>query len=161
MLTFVMVNISVIKDCVEMEFDRYSSHHHIFILGIICLFMGICCLAFAIFLIPYTLFQIDYSLPLIFFQASDAIERYFSITDVSAQSGMIYIIIFIGLLLLIIAEIISNYIDNQLFKVRKIGVSEEVRRARSESWHTTLVVLLVIFLAIIGLKLFQWTISSS
>ena len=143
-----------------MEFDRYSTHHRIFIFGIICLFCGICCIALAIFLIPYTLFQIDYSVPLIFFQASDVIEQYFSVTYASAQSGMIYFIIFFGLLFLIIAEMISNYIDNQLYKIRKVGVSEEVRRARSESWYTTLVVLFVIFLAVIGLKLFQWSISS-
>ena len=161
MLTFVMFNITVIKEYVDMEFDRYSKHNRLFVMGIICLFAGVCCLAFAIFLIPYTVFKIDYSVPLIFFQISCVLENYFSINDVSAQSGILYFIILIALLLLLIAEMISNYIDNEYYKIQKLEVSEEVRRARSESWRTTLVVLFVIFLSIIGLKLFEWTISGS
>ena len=144
-----------------MEFDRFKMHHRVFVLGIISLFLGICCIAFAIFLIPYTLLQIDYSVPLIFFQASSVIEHFFSVSDVSAQSGMVYFIILMGLLLLIVAEMISNYIDNQLYKVAKTGVSEEVKKARSESWYTILLTLFFIFLAIFGLKVFHWTISST
>jgi hypothetical protein len=155
-----MLNITGIKEFVDMEFDRYSKHHRLFVIGIICLFSGLCCLAFAIFLIPYTLFKIDYSVPLIFFQISSVLEDYFSINDTNAQSGLLYFIILIALLLLLIADMISNYIDNEYYKIQKGEVSEEVRRARSESWRTTLVVLFVIFLSIIGLKLFQWTISS-
>lgn len=144
-----------------MEQDRYLNHQGLFITGIICLFLGVCCVAFAIYLVPYTLFKIDYGVPLIFFQLSDVLEHYFLISDASAQSGIVYFIIFFGIFLLLIAEFISNHIDNELYKIRKAGVSEAVKRARSESWYTALVVLFVIFLAIIGLKLFEWTIASS
>jgi hypothetical protein len=160
MLAFDMLNITVIKEEVDMEFDRYQKHHRIYIAGIICLFMGICCIALAIFLLPYTIFNLEYSVPLIFFQTADVLQHYFSISDVNAQQGLVYIIIGVGLLLLLIAELISNYIDNELYKIRKAQASAEVIKARSESWQTTLVVLFVIFLVIIGLKLFEWTISA-
>lgn len=146
-----------------MEQSRYQHYHGLYILGFICLLLGFFFLGMAIYLVPLVVFNININMPISFFKLTVWLHDTFLMNEVDAAWMILEVFFALGVLFLVIAQIVSNYIDNHLLKYHKVEDPEvllEKEKDLVEVKHMVLILLVAILLVLAGLKIFEATISS-
>lgn len=151
-----------------MEPDRYSQNHFSYIMGLCCLITSLGLFAFSLYLFPNLVFGWRYDIPEFIGDFMNMLSD-----DYHLSKNMITWLIFIALdlpavLLFIIADILSNKIDAQIYGIKKTSTkhpTQSVVDARnpdaSEEEPKGLVfkIIMVIIVVFVVAEFFQWAIS--
>lgn len=146
-----------------MEQSRYQQYHGLYILGFVCLLLGFFFLGMGLYLVPLVVFNININVPISFFQLTVWLHDAFLMNEINAAWMILEIFFALGLLFLVIAQVVSNYIDNHLLKYRRVENPEvllEKEKDLVEVKHMVLILLVAILLVLAGLKIFEATITS-
>lgn len=148
-----------------MEPDRYRANHKLYVLGIISLLLSLSLLAFSLYITPRLLLGWKYDSPEFLMHMIDWLQRNYQFTEVAAAKIILLMFFILALLFGIMAYIISNRVDNQIYGIEepKESVIEQVasRRNISESMGFGLKVFLIIIVVILLAILFEWTLRST
>jgi hypothetical protein len=158
-----MVKVWIFYKKNDMEQSRYQQYHRIYILGFFCLLCGLFFLGMGIYLVPLVVFNYNIDVPAFYFDLTVWLNETFFINEVNASWMLLEICFALGLLFLVVAQIISNYIDNHLLKYQKVEDPQrllEKEKDLVEVKHMVLILLVAILLVLVGLKIFEATISS-
>jgi hypothetical protein len=146
-----------------MDQSRYEKYHGLYIVGTIGLIVGIICLGFGLYMLPMILFGINVNLPFYFFKFFNWLSEEFRMSDMDAIKMTWEIMTGLGILCLVIANVMSNYIDNHLLKYKRIENPDLVREKEKdliEVKHVVLILATAILFVLAGLKLFEKGITS-
>ena len=98
------------------------------------------------------------------------LQTEYGFTKGSSELTIVGVIFFLGLLFLLIAEMISNYIEQAELRARKVIIhdipkeTEEenlVNAEKNDTWRIVLVVAIVLFFAVVGVKILEWSVTTS
>jgi hypothetical protein len=164
-----MLNRGIILYEFIMEYDRFEKHHALYLIGISSLILGLMLIAFGVFCIPHVIFKFNYTIPLFFYEVSQRVQTFYGMTENDAELMIVGGFVFVGFVLLLIAEIISNHIEKTQFSKEKIFFNkQEVPTEELPSWveqkqggRIALIVFLVLMLTVGGVKLLEWSVSSN
>jgi hypothetical protein len=158
-----MVKVWIFYKKNDMEQSRYQQYHRLYILGFFCLLFGFFFLGMSIYLAPLVIFNYNVDVPTSYFELTVWLQDTFFLSEVDAGWMILEICFALGLLFLVIAQIVSNYIDNHLLKYHKVEDPQrllEKEKDLVEVKHMVLILLVAILLVLVGLKIFEATISS-
>lgn len=151
-----------------MEPDRYSQNHLSYIVGMCCLIISLGLFAFSLYLFPNLILGWRYSLPMFIEDFSLMLGDQYQLSK-----PMITWLIFIALdlpavLLFIVADILSNKIDAQIYGISKSDRSRpsqsvvDARKSNAvdeESKGLVFKIIMVIIVVFVVAEFFQWAIS--
>ena len=145
-----------------MEQSRYQGNHWLYITGLICLSLGLIFLGVTIYLAPLILFHWNVDVPMQYFIFIEWLHHDFELNEASASWIFWDFFLVLGLLFMIIADVISNYIDNHLLRYRKkidpaLALSKE--KDLMEVKHIVLILIVTIILVLAGLKIVEASIT--
>ena len=145
-----------------MEQSRYQGNHWLYITGLICLSLGLIFLGVTIYLAPLILFHWNVDVPMQYFIFIEWLHHDFALNEASASWIFWDFFLVLGLLFMIIADVISNYIDNHLLRYRKkidpaLALSKE--KDLMEVKHIVLILIVTIILVLAGLKIVEASIT--
>lgn len=163
-----MLNIEIILYEIIMEYDRFEKHQGLYLIGIFSLIIGLMLIVFGIFCIPHVMFKLNYSIPLTFYSFSQKVQTHYGLTEIDAEWMIVGGLVFSGLVLLLIAEIISNHIEKTQFRKQKIYFDKQEKLKedlpswveQKEGGRIGLIVFIILLLAVGGIKLLEWSVSS-
>jgi NhaP-type Na+/H+ or K+/H+ antiporter len=151
-----------------MEYDRFAHHHVLYIGGLIALVFGIVGIVGTVYFLPYIFFDWPYAIPPEFYSLAQKLQTNYLLTKSTAELSLVGGLFFLGLLFLLIAELISNYLDQHEFRLHKVEISKKIReeehdefKKKSDTWKIFLVVLMILLIAVLSIRLLEWSISST
>ena len=145
-----------------MEQSRYQENHWLYIVGLICLSLGLIFLGVTLYLAPLVLFHWNVDIPVQYFIFIEWLHHDFELNEVSASWILWDFFLAFGLIFMVIADVISNYIDNHLLRYRKnidpiLALSKE--KDLMEVKHIVLILIVAIILILAGLKIVEASIT--
>ena len=145
-----------------MEQSRYQENHGLYIVGLICLTLGLLFLGVTLYLAPFIFFHWNIDIPMQYFMVIEWLHHDFELNETNAARIFWDFFLVLGLIFMIIADVISNYIDNHLLKYRKkidpaLALSKE--KDLMEVKHMVLILIVAIILVLAGLKIIEATIT--
>jgi len=145
-----------------MEQSRYQENHGLYIVGLICLTLGLLFLGVTLYLAPFIFFHWNIDIPMNFFMVIEWLHHDFELNEASAAWIFWDFFLVMGLIFMIIADVISNYIDNHLLRYRKkldpaLALSKE--KDLMEVKHMVLILIVAMILVLAGLKIVEATIT--
>ena len=145
-----------------MEQSRYQENHGLYIFGLICLSLGLIFLGVTLYLVPLILFHWNVGVPVQYFIFIEWLHHDFELNEVSASWILWDFFLAFGLIFMVIADVISNYIDNHLLRYRKnidpiLALSKE--KDLMEVKHIVLILIVAIILILAGLKIVEASIT--
>lgn len=147
-----------------MEKSRYQENRKLFLTGMILMVTGLFSVGIGLYLIPFVMFNNINGIPLFVFEFVNWLQDTYRMSPSSSAWSIWGFFIIFGVLCFVIAELISNHIDNKLLKINpddlKTPITEEQRQKSQESKKTFFLVFLAIGLILIALKLMDWMIST-
>lgn len=145
-----------------MEQSRYQSFHYLYIFGLIALILGLFALGFSLYLFPLVFLDIQINLPLIIYRFINWFQDEYYLLQDKVFMLIWGFFICTGLILLLIADLVSNYIDNQLLKLKKEEQpnTPEQEKDLIETKHVLMILCIAVLLVLGGIKIFEITISS-
>jgi hypothetical protein len=133
--------------------------------GFISLILGLIFLGLGLYLFPIVFLNINIDAPLILFKWITWLDIRYHLDESSALKLIWGSLTVIGLFLVLIADISSNYIDNQLLKLKRkykpADYSEEHEKEMIEVKHMVMVLCIAILLVFGGVKLFEMNLLTS
>lgn len=155
----------LITDCEEfiMEPDRFLQNQKSYIIGIVCLVVSLGMFAFSLYVFPFLIFGWHYGIPSFLSIWMISLQDYYHLSE-TAASWLIFLGLFLaGVFLAIIADVLSNQIDNQIYGISPDKSVKKVKKPNPSNTETKglvfkllIIMLLVFFVA----EFFQWAISS-
>lgn len=150
-----------------MEKDRFSNNHKLYILGLVCLVLCLGFLFFSLFILPFLIWQLNYNVPDFISAILNLFQEEYGYSDESSKT-IVWLIFFIpGVITGLISYLVSNYIDNQIYKpeVESEDNEENLRnrekkQARRESAVFSLKILGLMILFVFLIFLFQYLIQT-
>ena len=145
-----------------MEQSRYQENHWLYIVGLICLSLGLIFLGVTLYLAPLVLFHWNVDIPVQYFIFIEWLHNDFELNEVSASWILWDFFLAFGLIFMVIADVISNYIDNHLLRYLKkidpiLALSKE--KDLMEVKHIVLILIVAIILVLAGLKIVEASIT--
>lgn len=147
-----------------MDADRFEKNKKFFIVGIVCLVLGIILFMLSFYTFPNLIFNWRYEVPTFITLLSSYLQVTYHL-KYTAAGWLVFLGIFgFSIIMFIIADIMSNKIDDKLYKeyyannesskVKKNAVENE-----QESRTLVFKIILIIILVFIASQLFQWAIT--
>lgn len=154
-----------------MEADRFGHNQKHYIVGIICLIISLALFAFSFFIFPYLIFGWRYSVPSLVIIFRSTMQTAYDLAPVAA-GWFIFLGIFLpGVILAVIADILSNKIDTEIHvskSERERGTVEDtptktkrLKVGEQESKGLVLKIFMIIILVFVASQFFQWALSTS
>ena len=148
-----------------MEYDRYSHHEKIYVVGMLCLILGIIFISSALYLLPHLLLNWYYVIPTEFFSAANYLKENYGFTKSSAEMLICLVSFAIGFCFILIADFASRYIEQYELTTRKIlkikSTSKRKEKLKTDSLRTGFYVFSAILVAICLLKILEWIITTN
>lgn len=143
-----------------MEPDRYQENHQYYIVGIICLVFGLSLFALSIYILPFLAFDWHYVVPDFIISWLSWFQFTYKSSN-AAASWLVFLILFIpSLVLIIIADILSNRIDNQIYGITPQTEQKRIEESDDkESNRLIITIVAIIVLVFIAAEFFQWFIT--
>jgi hypothetical protein len=152
----------LIKKKTTMESDRYQQNSKLFIIGILCLFGSIACIGFGLYIAPPLFWGIHYAIPEFPYTAANYLQEEYHLTAIGSIWLVFLSFIVPGLLMGLIAYLISNRIDNAIYHIepesRPETETEDPLKLR-ESTGLGLKVIGLMVIMLILIFLLQWLIT--
>ncbi len=104
----------------KMEPDRYQKHHAAYVIGLFCLLASIGLFALSLFLMPYLFFDWQYNVPDYVVYLNAKLQENYMLTQRTVAWGLCLILDFPAIILFLIADILSNKIDNKIYEAQNI-----------------------------------------
>lgn len=147
-----------------MEYDRFEHHPVLFILGMFSLILGLLMVGFSIYILPHIMFSWDYAIPLEWFNWTQKLQSYYALLPETAEKWFFMSMLILGLLCLLMAEWIANFLDVHELKMRHMLREEETKepelvQEKKDTWRIFLVVALILLITIFGVRLLEWSIQ--
>ena len=147
-----------------MEPDRFQQNHKYYIIGIICLVFGLGMFALSVYILHYLAFDWHYTVPDFIVSWRAWLQNTYDASQ-TAGSWLVFLILFIpAIVLIIVADILSNRIDNQIYGITDKPAHNKRRSDlsdRRESKSLTLRIIVIIILVFIAAEFFQWAITTT
>jgi hypothetical protein len=146
-----------------MEQSRYQPFNRLYILGLLCLLLGFFSLGFALYLFPMVFLNIQVDAPLFLYKLLAWVQQEYYLLQDKALSLIWGFFLCLGLILILIADLTSNYIDNQLLRIKKqteTYVSED-EKEMIQTKHIVIILCIVILLVLGAMKIFEVSIVTS
>jgi hypothetical protein len=146
-----------------MEYDRFEKHHILYLIGLISLILACISIGLGLYCLPYVLFNFIYSMPWTFFSVSEYIQKFYGIHAEKSGLMIIGILIFIGMVFILVAELISNYIERKDLGFKQENFQEELPQwvEPQNGMRNTVLVILILMLAVGAVNLLEWSVSSN
>lgn len=146
-----------------MEPDRFQHNNKYYIVGIICLVGGLSLFAFSAYILPFLLFNWHYTMPDFISIWLNDIQTIYQLSAMAAAWLILLGFFLPGIILVVIADILSNRIDNQIHGLQhaKVRPKTTTNLDQAESRSLTFRIVLIIIIVFILARLFQWTISAT
>ena len=149
-----------------MEADRFGMNRKYFIIGIICLCLGIFLFVFSFYTFPFLVFKWHYKVPEYFLMFHSYLQLTYNLESKAAGWLIFLGLFFPSIVLFIVADILSNKIDGEIYRdyVEDETLSKSKKRSRvgeSESKGLVLRITVIIILVFIASEFFQWAISTT
>jgi hypothetical protein len=122
-----------------MEPDRYQQHHVAYISGLFCLFASIGLFAFSLFLLPYLFFDWQYNVPDFVITFSTKLHEKYALSSSGVAWAICFALDFPAVILFVIADVLSNRIDNQIYGIQSqqaTSLDNQDRSAVKQSSNT-------------------------
>ncbi|ARB91298.1 hypothetical protein [Legionella longbeachae] len=150
-----------------MEQDRFSHNQKLYILGMICLLLGLGLFVFSLYIIPFFIWDLNYNVPYFILALLNLFQEEYNYS-IEASKVIVWLIFFIpGIVTGLISYVVSNYIDNQIYKAEQKSeenqgnlYNQEKRIVRQESIFFSLKILGLMILFVFLIFLFQYLIQS-
>lgn len=147
-----------------MEVERFEKNRNLFIIGIVCLVLGLIFFILSFYTLPNLIFNWRYQIPTFIALLSGFLQANYNLQP-KAAGWLIFLGIFaVSIILFIIAEVMSNKIDDKLYKdyyseksinkIQKNRINEE-----QDSRALVFKIIFIIILVFIASQLFQWAIT--
>lgn len=147
-----------------MEPDRYKQSHFSYIAGMFCLIASIGLFAFSLFLFPYFIFEWHYDIPSFMIDLTTMLETEYGMPSPSVKWLLFSVLDIPAVVLFIIADILSNKIDDQIYEDNRFVSTSRSRKAvansglgESSGLFVRMVMIVIVVFIIAGF--FQWAIS--
>lgn len=137
-----------------MEADRYQQSHTFFIIGLISLIIGLFGLSFSLYLFPSLILGVSYDIPGFIIDWKYWFVSDHSFSEKGAAWAVIMFIFSPSLIALLIADVCSNHIDNQIYHVEKRHVGNKGSAAVALFLKLLMLMVLVFIIA----RLLEWMI---
>lgn len=142
-----------------MEQSRYQYFHRFYTIGFISLILGMLFIGVSLYLFPLVFFNINIDVPFILFKWVTWLDFNYHMDEPTSLKFIWGFFMLLGLFLVLIADVSSNYIDNKLLKLNKIYKPEEFAKEHEKEMielkHLIMILCIAILLVLGGLKLFQ------
>ena len=150
-----------------MEQDRFSHNQKLYILGMICLMISLGLFVFSLYILPFFIWELNYNVPYFILALLNLFQEEYGYS-IEASKTMVWLIFFIPSTITgLISYVVSNYIDNQIYKKEQENEEEqgklynqEKRRARRESMVFALKILGLMILFVFLIFSLQYLIQS-
>lgn len=147
-----------------MEKSRYQENRKLFLMGMILMVTGLFSVGVGLYLIPFVMFNNINGIPLFVFEFINWLQDTYGMTPSSGAWSIWGFFVMFGVICFVVAELISNHIDNQLLELNpddlKTPVSEEQRQKSQESRKTFFFVFIAVGTILVVLKLVDWMLST-
>ncbi len=145
-----------------MEPDRFQHSHKHYIIGILCLVTSLSLFATSVYILPYLWFGWRYSMPEFILNWITVFQSTYQFSLVAA-SWLVFLIFFLpALILVLVADIMSNRIDSEIHGIPKKSYKKNTEATGDkESKSLILRIVVIVILVFIASELFQWAISTS
>lgn len=145
-----------------MEQSRYQGNHWLYITGLICLALGLVFLGLTLYLSPLILFHWNVDVPVQYFIFIEWLHHDFALNEASSAWILWDFFLALGLFFMVMADVISNFIDNNLLRYRKktdpiLALSKQ--KDLMEVKHIVLILIVAIILVLAGLKIVEASIT--
>ena len=145
-----------------MEHNRYQGNHWLYITGLICLSLGLIFLGLTLYLSPLILFHWNINVHVQYFIFIEWLHHDYELNEVSASWILWDFFLAFGLIFMVIADVISNFIDNNLLRYRKkidpiLALSKQ--KDLMEVKHIVLILIVAIILVLASLKIVEASIT--
>ena len=144
-----------------MEQDRYKKNHFSYIAGMLSLITSLVLFACSLFLIPNLIFGWHYALPGFLIELMAMLENDYGMTPSSINWLLCGVLVIPGVVLFIMADILSNKIDNEIYEVNRFVPEAQTKKKDGNSgleesgglfFRMTMIVIVVFLVA----GVFQW-----
>ena len=151
-----------------MEADRYQKHHVAYISGLFCLIASIGLFAFSLFLLPYLFFGWQYSVPEFITDFSAFLQDKHALSNNAIAWVICFILDFPAVILFIIADVLSNRIDKEIYGISnsrssKLNGEENIPVSPMPQEGSTKLIIklgLLILIIFIVAQFFHWVITT-
>ncbi|AUH73092.1 hypothetical protein [Legionella sainthelensi] len=150
-----------------MEQDRFSHNQKLYILGMVCLLLSLGLFVFSLYIIPFFIWDLNYNVPYFILALLNLFQEEYNYS-VEASKVIVWFIFFIPSIVTgLISYVVSNYIDNQIYKAEQKNEEnqgnlyrQEKRIMRRESVAFSLKILGLMILFIFLIFLLHYLIQS-
>ncbi|KTD54406.1 transmembrane protein [Legionella sainthelensi] len=150
-----------------MEQDRFSHNQKLYIVGMVCLLLSLGLFVFSLYIIPFFIWDLNYNVPYFILALMNLFQEEYNYS-VEESKVIVWLIFFIPSIVTgLISYVVSNYIDNQIYKAEQKNeenqgniYKQEKRIMRRESVAFSLKILSLMILFIFLIFLFQYLIQS-
>ncbi|VEB36076.1 transmembrane protein [Legionella sainthelensi] len=150
-----------------MEQDRFSHNQKLYILGMVCLLLSLGLFVFSLYIIPFFIWDLNYNVPYFILALLNLFQEEYNYS-VETSKVIVWFIFFIPSIVTgLISYVVSNYIDNQIYKAEQKNeenqgnlYKQEKRIMRRESVAFSLKILGLMILFIFLIFLLHYLIQS-
>ncbi len=144
-----------------MEQDRYKKNHFSYIAGMLSLITSLGLFAFSLFLIPNLIFGWHYALPGFLIDLMAMLESDYGMGPSSVNWLLFGILDLPAVVLFIMADILSNKIDNEIYEVNRFVPEAQTRKNvensdLEESGGLFLRMTMIVIVVFLVAGVFQW-----
>lgn len=149
-----------------MEPDRFSQNEVCYILGVICVAIGLILFSLSFYIFPYLILDWHYTVPDFVPSLVGDLQGAYQL-ETKAVGWLVFLgMFFPSLILLIVADILSNKIDSKIHgdKIVKKDItkgSKPSNMPENSSMQLVMKIILIIVLVFIATKFFHWALSTS
>ncbi len=148
-----------------MEADRFGQNKVFFIVGIITLVLGLILFIISFYILPNLVFDWRYHIPVVISIFADYLQATYQLKS-TAAGWLVFLGIFgTSIFLFIIADIISNKIDSEVYKdyyadnnLQAVKKNKYVGEEQDSKWLVFKIILIII-IVFVASQVFQWAIS--
>ena len=140
-----------------MEQSRYKPFHRLYIIGLLCLICGLGTLGFALYLFPMVFLNIQVNAPLFLYSLLEWVQQQYFFLQDKALTLIWGFFLCLGLTLILIADLISNFIDNQLLRIKKQTEldNDEIEKDVIQTKHILIILCIVVLIVLGAMKIFE------
>ncbi|MDA9272196.1 hypothetical protein N9Q05_02315 [bacterium] len=141
-----------------MEPDRFQQNQVHYIVGLVCLVASLSLFAFCAYTLPYLMFSWHYTIPEFVLEWNNTLTVNYQFSTTAASWILFLGFFFPALIFAIIADVLSNHIDNEIHGIEptKTVIDPHLK----ESSNLALRIILIMILVFVAAELFQWIIST-
>jgi hypothetical protein len=147
-----------------MEQDRYKQNHFLYIAGMFSLIISLGLFAFSLFLIPHLIFGWHYNVPDFLIDLIAMFENDYEMSTAKVKWLLFLVLDVPAVVLFIVADVLSNKIDNKIYKANRSATQSPTRKMDGQSGlresgvlFLRMTMIVIVVFAVAGF--FQWTIS--